>query len=500
MRLEKELGLKKRTLIGFLSVLVLVAIAWSGSATEILYFPEPGCPACQRFGVFLEEMEGAYPDLTVERYEIQTFEAREILAKLLNAYEAELGPVPLLFIGDVAMVRDTFYGLSDEPIVLTEDEAKETIEGLIEDAIARQAPSPLERLAAMATEIVYVSAEACDECEAFEEALVAVVARYPGATVRHLLLGAEDADTTFAALKRLSAVVGDPPAVFVGDAVLIGNAIDQRAKPSRTFSSTEEALEALEGVIAIAVETEAASPLERLRLQKSVTLWAVVVAAALDSVNPCDFAVLILLLGTLLVIGRRGKVLWAGISFSAAIYVAYFLMGFLVYSILGMTIGTRNFRQPFILAVSGVAILVGLWQMKDLLWYGKFFSIEVPERWKPTVKKMTSAAVTIPGAFVAGLVDALFLAPCTSGPYLAILSLLSQTTGRMKGIALLLLYNLIFIIPLLLITAAVHFGFTTTARAERWRSGRLGKLHFVSGLVMVVLGIVMIIGVQLGYI
>jgi len=66
--------------------------------------------------------------------------------------------------------------------------------------------------------------------------------------------------------------------------------------------------------------------------------------------------------------------------------------------------------------------------MKDLLWCGKWFSIEVLERWKPLIERTTSSAATIPGAFVTGLVDALFLAPRTSGPYLAILSLLSQVT------------------------------------------------------------------------
>jgi len=223
------------------------------------------------------------------------------------------------------------------------------------------------------------------------------------------------------------------------------------------------------------------------------------VAAALDSVNPCDFAVLVLLLGTLLVIGRRGKVLWAGLAFSAGIFVAYFTMGFGLYSLLGLTVGTRSFRVPFIMAVSSVAILFGLWEMKDLFWYGKWFSIEVPDKWKPSVKKLTAAAVTVPGAFLVGLLDSLFLAPCTSGPYIVILTLLSQTSTRWQGAGYLLIYNFVFILPMIAITIAVHFGLTTTARAERWRTAKLGKLHFATGLVMVLLGIGMIIGVQLGY-
>jgi len=105
----------------------------------------------------------------------------------------------------------------------------------------------------------------------------------------------------------------------------------------------------------------------------------------------------------------------------------------------------------------------------------------------------------VPGACAVGVVDSLFLLPCSSGPYIAILALLSKTTSRSQGIIYLLLYNFIFVLPLLVITGAVHFGFTTTARAERWRSARLGKLHLISGIAMLLLGIGMIIAVQFGY-
>jgi cytochrome c biogenesis protein CcdA len=241
-------------------------------------------------------------------------------------------------------------------------------------------------------------------------------------------------------------------------------------------------------------------PMEKLRVREKATLWAVIGSALLDSINPCDFAVMLLLLGRLLVIGKRQKVIWAGLVWSAGVYVVYFLMGYVFYTLLGVTIGTRSLRVPYILAVSSIAILMGLWQMKDLLWYGKWFSIGVPESWKPALKRVTNSVVSLPEVFIAGMVDALFLAPCTSGPYLAILSLLSTTTTRIQGVLLLLLYNLIFILPMIGIALTVHFGITTTARAERWRTAKMGTFHFVTGVVMVVLGVGMIIGVQLGYI
>lgn len=258
----------------------------------------------------------------------------------------------------------------------------------------------------------------------------------------------------------------------------------------------------LEEAIRRAIEEGAPSPLSKIKgieakqLAEALTIPALIVAAAADSVNPCTFAVLILLLGTLLVAGRRGKVLWVGLSFVAAIYISYFLMGLGIFT----AIQSAGVQRPFVLAVSSLAILLGLWNMKDYFAYGKWFTIEVPQRWRPVVKRLTSSAVTIPGAFVVGVLDSFFLLPCSSGPYFAILALLHGVgVSRLLGVLYLLLYNFIFVIPLLLITLGIHLGFTTTARAERWRSARLGTLHFVAGLVMFLLGAGMIVALQLGY-
>ena len=362
---------------------LIAGLSTAGQSTELVEFYETGCPHCARLHQFLESISPKYPELEIIRYEIHEPEGVELLDKLLVAYNTELGSVPIVFIGDVAMIENTFFGLEAEPVVALGRAAEMRLEEAIRLAIAQDVPSPLEK----------------------------------------------------------------------------------------------------------------AETVESKGLAGTLTIPAVVVAAAADSVNPCTFAVLVLLLGTLLVAGRRGKVLQAGLAFTAAIYISYFLMGVGIFS----AIQAAGVQRPFILAVSGLAILLGLWNMKDYFAYGKWFTIEVPQRWRPTVKRITSSVVSIPGAFAVGILDSLFLLPCSSGPYIAILALLSKTTTRTQGISLLLLYNLIFILPLLLITLGVHFGFTTTARAERWRSARLGKLHLVSGVVMFLLGAGMIVVLHLGY-
>lgn len=479
--------------------LLIASLSIVGQGTQLVEFYETGCLNCARLEEFLGSIAPQYPELEIVRYEIHDPRGQELLNKLLTAYRAEVGPVPIVFIGNIAKVGDTFYGLEETPVVISGRAAELALEKVIRRAIAEDAPSPLTKLPMVATEAVFVTQADCSQCERLELVLAGVIERHPELGVRQLNADQETDAQLFARLLRLYGVKGRPPALFVGESALVGGVLYQRRQSPHTFAFTPTDNAILEETITRAIAEKAAPPLERLRLREQLTLWAVLGAAALDSVNPCDFAVLVLLLGTLLVIGKRTKVVWAGLAFSAGIFVAYFTMGFLIYSVLGLTVGTRAFRDPFILAVSALAILVGLWEMKDLLWYSRWFSIEVPERWKPAVKRFTSSAVTIPGAFVIGLLDSLFLAPCTSGPYLVILTLLSQTATRWRGAGYLLLYNLIFVLPMIGVTLAVHLGFTTTARAERWRKARLGKLHFATGMVMLLLGVGMIVGLHLGY-
>jgi len=359
-------------------------------------------------------------------------------------------------------------------------------------------------LTASGTTLVFFYEEGCPHCARVEAFLERIQPDYPQLEiVRYSVREEESLDL----LDQLLEAYGIPglswstPVIFIGEVADVGGTFYRPGQEPQPLTGLAEEL-ALEDAIREAIAQNAPSPLTKVEggkgkgLAEKLTIPAVVLAAAADSVNPCTFAVLVLLLGTLLVAGRRGKVLQAGLAFVSAIYISYFLMGIGIFT----AIQTAGVQRPFILAVSSLAILLGLWNIKDYFAYGKWFTIEVPQRWRPLVKRLTSSVVSVPGAFAVGVLDSLFLLPCSSGPYIAILGLLSKTTTRTTGILYLLFYNLIFVLPLLLITLGVHFGFTTTARAERWRSQRLGKLHLISGVVMFLLGVGMIVALELGYI
>jgi cytochrome c biogenesis protein CcdA/glutaredoxin len=380
----KGFSLNRKVLLVFLLMAAVSAVPVA--ATTLVFFHEIGCTHCASTDAFLASIQPDYPELEILHYEISEPESLELLAGLLVAYDVKQDSVPMIFVGDVAWIGGTFFGLYEEPYTVSGRAADMTLEIAIQRATEGEVISPFDRI----------------------------------------------------------------------------------------------------------VEIDTAT------LAEGLTIPAIIIAAAIDSVNPCTFAVLVLLLGTLIVAQRKGKkglVLKAGLAFTIAIYISYFLLGIGVFT----AIQAAGVQKPFIIIVSSLAILLGLWNMKDFFAYGKWFSIEVPKRWRPMVKKLTSSVVSIPGAFFVGILDSLFLLPCSSGPYIAILALLSKNSSKVEGLWYLALYNLIFILPLLLITFAVHFGYTTTARAERWRSARLGKLHLLSGILMLLLGAGMLTAVLMGW-
>jgi len=163
-------------------------------------------------------------------------------------------------------------------------------------------------------------------------------------------------------------------------------------------------------------------------------------------------------------------------------------------------IQASGLTHTFYTVIAILAVIIGLFNLKDFFWYGKWFVMEVPMSWRPKLKAMIKGVTSVPGAFLIGFAVSLFLLPCTSGPYIVILGLLAHTATKSYAIALLAFYNLIFVSPMVLITCAVYFGLTTTEKAEEWRTKRIKTLHLIAGLIILGLGVMMIGALMLGYI
>jgi len=210
--------------------------------------------------------------------------------------------------------------------------------------------------------------------------------------------------------------------------------------------------------------------------------WALTLAALADSINPCALAVLMVMLEGLVLI--RKSIVKIGLSFVLGIFTAYFLIGVGLLSSLTIV----NNAEIFHIIVAILAILVGISNIKDYFWYGLFFKTEIPINWRPKLGETLQKATQPLIAFGVGVVISFFELPCTGGPYLFALGLLESDVLTSNTIFSLLYYNIIFVLPLLIIIFAVHYSYVKIELTENWRKKNVKLFHLITGILLLGLG------------
>ncbi len=225
----------------------------------------------------------------------------------------------------------------------------------------------------------------------------------------------------------------------------------------------------------------------------TIPLGKVLSLAVADAVNPCAFAVLGMMLVSIVAYNpdRKSRVAWAGLAFSAAVFIMYLIYGLVIiksFQIMQYITGVR----PFLYKGLGlVAMLLGVLQLKDAAFYKPGgVSTEMPVRWRPTLKGILGRITSPAGAFGTGLFVTVFLLPCTIGPYIIMGGMLS-IVEIMQALPTLLLYNLVFISPMLAITLIVYLGLGSAGDVLAWKDRSIRLLHLVAGLVMLAIGVAM---------
>jgi cytochrome c biogenesis protein CcdA len=172
----------------------------------------------------------------------------------------------------------------------------------------------------------------------------------------------------------------------------------------------------------------------------------IVVAAFVDSINPCAFSVLFITLTFLFSIGHsRSQIIKTGLVYVGGIFLTYILIGLGILKVLTI------FNIPNSMAKIG-AIAIIIFGLINLIneFFPKFpIKLKMPSASHGKVGELITKA-TVPAAFILGLLVGMFEFPCTGGPYLLVLGLLHDEASYLKGFGYLVLYNFIFVLPLLI--------------------------------------------------
>lgn len=214
--------------------------------------------------------------------------------------------------------------------------------------------------------------------------------------------------------------------------------------------------------------------------------------ALADSINPCAIAVLTMVLMSILIQNpdKRKKVLYAGIAFTASVYVGYLFYGLIIIQFFNTF--AEILRQNSGLIYNGLAILamiMGALNIKDYFMYKPgSFATEMPIWMRPKVKRIINKITSPRGAFIIGFLVTIFLLPCTIGPYIVASGLLAEL-GTIGAIPWLLYYNLIFVLPMIGITILVFGGFAMVDEVSGWKERNIRRLHLIAGILLFLVGI-----------
>lgn len=228
-------------------------------------------------------------------------------------------------------------------------------------------------------------------------------------------------------------------------------------------------------------------------VRPEVTLPTIVVAGLVDGINPCAFTLLLLfvtaLLATLGEAGSRSaalarrRILRNGGAFIAAIFLAYLVLG------TGLMQVPAALAQNHLGARLGalLSILLGLWMLKDYFLPGVGPRLAAPRAVAARVRGVDGTA-SMATMFGLGALISLCTVPCSGAVYIAIISLLALQENFALSYGYLLIYNVMFILPLvvILLLASTRQGLN---RVARWNLHHRDRIKLGLGGGVVVLGL-----------
>ncbi|MGC9181623.1 hypothetical protein [Thermogladius sp.] len=205
---------------------------------------------------------------------------------------------------------------------------------------------------------------------------------------------------------------------------------------------------------------------------------SMVFLSLLDSVNPCELVTFFSLATTSLSGKRRSY--GPPILFILIVYVGYFLLG----------LGLYHFARvvnPLPLAL--VALAIGVY---NTLRPSTPSSLEKLKcGWCERLGINVSSSASYLAATILALLSVTVLLPCTAGPY-AVFAAILKSVAPLLATALLLLYDLIFVLPLIAILVAVKSA-VRQKRFAKWLSRNSSVLNFLTGLALVLISLYVIL-------
>lgn len=263
-------------------------------------------------------------------------------------------------------------------------------------------------------------------------------------------------------------------------------------------------------VAALAAQTSAPSDEEPTHQDvfNQLTFWMIAGAGLVDGINPCAFAVIVFFISFLSVYKyEKREIVAVGTAYCAAVFVAYVLLGLGAFKFLYA-------MQGFYYVMWGLKIITVLLCVAFLLlsaydcWHyyrtkdASGLVLQLPTKYKTFIHKVMHAFLKDRSksvwrlgiaALIVGFVVSLVEAVCTGQVYLPTIVVVLKEAGDnfWRAAEFLLVYNIMFIVPLVLVFALALAGYES-ATFSGWLKKHLGLAKLLLCAVFVVLLILLL--------
>ena len=335
-----------------------------------------------------------------------------------------------------------------------------------------RAAVPTVPAGADSTPIIYYYTEGCSECRAVEQYLDALSTAYDFYLYKKVdsldAAGAKVRSTLDTAYGVPDAERGVAPTIFVGDKVFLREPAIKAGLEQALISSTPALRQHLLDAEAAAENGGGSEPTD---LFKTFSVLTVVGAGLLDGINPCAFATLIFFISYLIMRSKSKRdILFVGLAFAAGVFLAYLAAGMGLYQFVSRVPWFFALSKWFYMIIGIFAAVIAVLSVRDA-WRARHgdlgdMTLQLPERNKGMIHKLirdqARTGFVATSAFLVAFPVSLFEFMCTGQTYLpTIVLIFSQNVLRQRAALFLVIYNLLFILPLVLITVIAYLGVTS---------------------------------------
>lgn len=236
---------------------------------------------------------------------------------------------------------------------------------------------------------------------------------------------------------------------------------------------------------------------------------AIIGAGLADGVNPCAFTVMVFFVSFLSFAGySRRQMLMVGSVFILATYLAYLLIGIGALKAIRSLVEVGYLSRLFYRAIAGFSFIVGILNLYDFRVYQKTkdadkIVIKLPFLVKRKIQEVVrrdfigksdkAFFALMAASFSCGILVSFLELFCTGQLYLPTIAYILRVENlRLGAIFYLLLYNLMFIMPLVAVFILAFYG-ATSKSFEKIARRNLAAVKLASAIIFFGLGAVLLI-------